>query len=539
MLDTSAMKLTFSDEFESRSISQDGVNTTWSDIRSGSRFDSNSDIGFGTSSFVDPSSGYDPFLVANGTLTITAVPDRTPFGYPGSWESGLITTQNGFSQTYGYFEMRADLADASGAWDAFWLLPVSPTSSESGSDGWQELDVVEHYGSNNPGVYSTIHTTDPEPNENWQQNLQVYSELTQTSGYHAYGVLWTAETIGFYVDGELIGEKPTPSDMHGPMYLLANLATDRSAEAEAGSFSAKIDYIRAYSLPGTDNPENGPEGIVAQVGADGSILFGTDGDDTLTAARIPSDIAGLGGADTILGGSGNDHLFGYSAAGGSDGADLIDGGAGDDYIQGNAGADSLSGGAGSDRINGGRDDDVIDGGVGDDVINGNLGADRIVGGAGNDSIRGGRGDDVLSAGDGHDILMGDLGADTLEGGAGIDFMTGGGDGDTFHFSVGDALFSLTGSLAGFTDVITDFTAGEDKIDLRAAPSSIVWGSATDLSSALGKAEALLAGLDDTAVADIQVGGNAYLFFSSDGVTANNVVRIDGAGPYHLVSSDFI
>ena len=120
-LDLSNYTLTFDDEFNTRSISQSGAGTTWADIRPQWRYDANSDIGFGSSSFVDPSSGYNPFNVQNGALTIAAVPDRTPSGYPGAWESGLISTEGNFSQTYGYFEIRADFSNQPGAWGAFWL----------------------------------------------------------------------------------------------------------------------------------------------------------------------------------------------------------------------------------------------------------------------------------------------------------------------------------------------------------------------------------------------------------------------------------
>ena len=252
LIDLTAYKLTFDDEFNARSISQTGAGTTWADIRSEWRFDANSDIGFGHSSFVDPASGYDPFKVAGGALAITAVPDKTPSGYPGSWESGLITTQGGFSQTYGYFEMRADLSDAKGGWDAFWLLPDTPAANPNHLPGWQELDVVEHYGNYNQGTYRWIHTTDPGPNRNPNADLQVFSNNpAQLSGYHTYGMDWQADRISFYFDGQYMGSQPTPTDMHGPMYLLANLATqgagDNDADAAGVPIAMKIDYIRAYS----------------------------------------------------------------------------------------------------------------------------------------------------------------------------------------------------------------------------------------------------------------------------------------------------
>ena len=235
-IDLTGYKLTFDDEFNTASISQTGAGKTYADIRPGFRFDANSDIGFGKSSFIDAGSGYNPFSVQNGALSITAAPPgTTSSGYPGSWQSGLITTQGNFSQTYGYFEMRADFSNNPNAWDAFWMEPNQQSSPSNTDASHQELDVVEHYGANDPGVYSTIHTTDPQPaNVPWQADRQVYSEMANPSGYHTYGVDWQPDTLTFYVDGQEVGSQATPSDMHSPMCLMADLGVQSSAGWQIG-----------------------------------------------------------------------------------------------------------------------------------------------------------------------------------------------------------------------------------------------------------------------------------------------------------------
>ena len=253
MINLSGYTLTFDDEFNTRSISQAAGATTWGDIRTQDRADANSDVGFGSSSFVDAGSGYDPFRVSNGALTITAVqPGHTTSGVPGAWSSGLITTQGNFSQTYGYFEVRADFSQQVGAWNAFWLLPNQQTPDPNNAGHHQELDVVEQYGNGPNSIYSGIHTTDPAPNQNWQRDLQVVSQVNKPGGYHTYGVDWQPDTISFYVDGQMVGSKATPSDMHNPMYILANLAVQttpggNNANAANVPLSSSIDYIRAYS----------------------------------------------------------------------------------------------------------------------------------------------------------------------------------------------------------------------------------------------------------------------------------------------------
>ncbi|WP_298952035.1 calcium-binding protein [uncultured Methylobacterium sp.] len=109
----------------------------------------------------------------------------------------------------------------------------------------------------------------------------------------------------------------------------------------------------------------------------------------------------------------------------------IDGG----NISGGAGSDRIIGGWGRDTLAGDGGDDVIAGGFGDDLINGGAGSDRLVGGDGNDTIRGGLGKDLLTGGTGADV-----------------------------FAFGN-LESRPGG--GARDLITDFTVGEDKIDLSA------------------------------------------------------------------------
>ena len=122
--------------------------------------------------------------------------------------------------------------------------------------------------------------------------------------------------------------------------------------------------------------------------------------------------------DTILDDAGNDitdlstqlqsvQVYGLG------GADTIWGGEGDDRIYGNTGADWIRGGKGNDSIYGGRDNDTIEGGDGHDQIAGDLGNDSLLGGAGDDILYGGQGNDVLDPGTGNDTLFAGQGNDTV------------------------------------------------------------------------------------------------------------------------------
>lgn len=67
---------------------------------------------------------------------------------------------------------------------------------------------------------------------------------------------------------------------------------------------------------------------------------------------------------------------------------------------------------GDDTIIGGRENDTLNGGGGDDWIVGVQGRDSLIGGSGHDSLFGGGGDDMLMGGGGFDLLLGGGGTDT-------------------------------------------------------------------------------------------------------------------------------
>ncbi|WP_349617121.1 M10 family metallopeptidase C-terminal domain-containing protein, partial [Azotobacter salinestris] len=91
----------------------------------------------------------------------------------------------------------------------------------------------------------------------------------------------------------------------------------------------------------------------------------------------------------------------------------------------------------------------------------------LKGSSGSDQLSGSAMDEVLLGGEGRDLLDGGDGDDLLDGGAGRDSLTGGSGADVFRFS--ERLDSFRNYETGVSqvDYITDFTAGEDLLDLSA------------------------------------------------------------------------
>ena len=158
-------------------------------------------------------------------------------------------------------------------------------------------------------------------------------------------------------------------------------------------------------------------------------VFGEDGDDEITCGVRDDFIDGGDGADVIFAGPGNDVVLG------GDGADTIQGNNGDDFIQGGDGGNTLFGGGGDDEIIGGLNADFCSGGAGDDHIEGGDGEDVLFGGVGDDYIHGGPGNDVIRGFEGRDELHGFHNSDQIFGGRGADRIYGENGGD-FIFGEG-------------------------------------------------------------------------------------------------------
>ncbi|MFL9841816.1 hypothetical protein ABS767_12640 [Sphingomonas sp. ST-64] len=237
---------------------------------------------------------------------------------------------------------------------------------------------------------------------------------------------------------------------------------------------------------------------------------------------LANHITGTAGANLLLGGGGDDRIEGGV------GADSLFGEAGNDVIDGGIGIDYLVGGAGDDVLDGSYDADALYGEDGDDILYGGIGfvTDILVGGAGDDILYGDSGEqdyDLMDGGSGNDIYYVDTGADLtfeavgggtdtvvaniegpgngvylyanvenlilmgetafgvgneldniltgsdasnwLLGGAGNDVIDGGGGNDVLYGQGGADTFVFERGTGG--DVIGDFTAGVDRIDLSA------------------------------------------------------------------------
>src|SRR5579883_2078664 len=214
---------TFSDNFSSLNL-WNGTSGTWATDwwyhpvnGNGSTLSSNGEQEWYINNNYGPTSSITPWTSQNGIMTITAQQAPSSIqplinGY--QYTSGMLNTYHSFSQTYGFFEMRAELPAGQGAWPAFWLLP------ENGN--WPpEIDVMEVLGNDPTKLYTSIHsgTSSNEVNGGGGETVADTSKA-----YHEYAVDWTPTTITWYFDNKPVLSAPTPAQMNSPMYMIVNLA---------------------------------------------------------------------------------------------------------------------------------------------------------------------------------------------------------------------------------------------------------------------------------------------------------------------------
>ncbi|MDB5441395.1 MAG: endo,3,4-beta-glycanase [Caulobacteraceae bacterium] len=489
-----------------------------------------------SSSFQGTSSaplGLNPFSFNNGVLTISAQPvsdgqSAQMWGY--HYSSGLL--ESNYAQTYGYFEMRAELPQGQGLWPAFWLLGPSN----------KEIDVLEGLGSDTKVANNAVHSPDVPAIGNASFN-------PYATGFHNYGVLWDPQHLTYYIDGTPVWQTATPADMNSPMHMIVNLAVGGNWPGSPNAstpFPAQmqIDYVHAYALPSADTGLTGPSsagsaGKVLSSGYPGATLTGGTGPDTLIASQGSDRLTGGAGADTF-----SFHALPWTAGHVTDfqvGVDTLD--ISSLYARGYNGANPVADGYVSfvsDGVGGTKVLLDTDGPASgntikyvitdlDGVSPAGLTAAKVFGGstattagsaAGSTGGSAGSAGQLLTSGYAGATVAGGPGADTLIASQGPDHLFGGAGADTFSFH----------ALPWSAGHITDFQAGVDKLDLSAlyakpysGSDPVADGYVSFVSDGAGGAKVLL----DT---DSWASGNTIKFVITD---------LDGVSPSGLTAANVL
>ena len=191
--------------------------------------------------------------IKNGHLQIHC------FKEGGKIYSGRVYAHVNSGWQYGYFEASIKLPSGKGTWPAFWMMPVG---NDWNTNPWPmcgEIDIMEEVGVVPNEVSSSIHTQDYNHTKNTQKTHAM--KIADAEGaFHTYALLWTADEITTYVDGEVqlhvtkaaLGDGHNQWPFHYAFYPILNLAWGgdwggmNGVDETALPITMEVDYIRVF-----------------------------------------------------------------------------------------------------------------------------------------------------------------------------------------------------------------------------------------------------------------------------------------------------
>jgi beta-glucanase (GH16 family) len=196
-------------------------------------------------------------FISNGSLNIVA--KREIYSNQGQTKQFTSARLNSkFAFQYGRVEVRAKMPTGLGTFPAIWMLgknikePGSYWTSTSGTVNWPacgEIDIIEHWGTNQNFVQSAMHT----PSSSGSTiNRGGQTIGTVSSQFHVYALEWTTEKMVFSVDNNVHyvynpAEKNAQTwPFNAQQYILLNVAMLPSVATNFTQSAMEIDYVRVY-----------------------------------------------------------------------------------------------------------------------------------------------------------------------------------------------------------------------------------------------------------------------------------------------------
>jgi beta-glucanase (GH16 family) len=200
----------------------------------------------------------DNSYVENGVLHIVAKKENlTDQGVTKNYTSARLNSKVAFQ--YGKVEIRAKLPSGTGTWPAIWTLGKNISEPGAywdtqgfGTTSWPycgEIDIMEHWGSNQNYVQSAIHTPS---SFGGTVNHGGQTISTASTGFHTYTMEWNEERIVFSVDGNIhYTYNPAVKDsdtwpFDAEQYLILNIAILPEIASSFTESAMEIDYVRIY-----------------------------------------------------------------------------------------------------------------------------------------------------------------------------------------------------------------------------------------------------------------------------------------------------
>jgi beta-glucanase (GH16 family) len=174
----------------------------------------------------------------------------------------------GHTFRYGYFEARMRWDVATGAWPAFWMVPIQ---GAQGATDTGELDIFEGQGSQPSAYFGTLHEWNG-TTEIWHSNPNLASlpSTNDFSQWHTYGMLWVPGKVTWYYDNVALFSSSTTAIFDAQDFFLvlgmaegANWTKGDMTGVTASNLNLYVDWIRVWQS-GTASISSGNHGKKAK-----------------------------------------------------------------------------------------------------------------------------------------------------------------------------------------------------------------------------------------------------------------------------------
>jgi beta-glucanase (GH16 family) len=249
-------------------------------------------------------------FVSNGVLNIVAKKDTfTDQGQTKQFTSARLNSK--FAFKYGRVEVRAKLPTGAGTWPAIWMLgkninePGGYWAPTNGTTNWPacgEIDIMEHWGTNQNVISSAIHFP-----INGNLNVGQYVTNAQykagvSSDFHIYAIEWTEQKVVFSVDGiNHLTYNPSVKNQYtwpfdAEQYILLNVAIEPSVTNSFVQSAMEVDYVRVYQKSCS------PTTSTFTTAACGSYTWAAKGNKVYTGSNNTDTIhlTNAGGCDSLV-----------------------------------------------------------------------------------------------------------------------------------------------------------------------------------------------------------------------------------------------
>ncbi|MCU4174428.1 family 16 glycosylhydrolase [Carboxylicivirga sp. N1Y90] len=200
----------------------------------------------------------DNSYLENGILKVVAKKETyNDQGVTKNYTSARLNSK--FTFKYGKVEVHAKLPSGVGTWPAIWMLGKNINEDGAywdnqgyGTTAWPacgEIDIMEHWGSNQNFVQSATHTPSSYGST---VNHGGQTISTVSSEFHVYTLQWTEDKLVFSVDDMVhYTYKPDVKNadtwpFDDEQYLLFNVAIQSTIDPNFQEGAMEIDYIRVY-----------------------------------------------------------------------------------------------------------------------------------------------------------------------------------------------------------------------------------------------------------------------------------------------------